>query len=119
MQSILQRNPEFAKNIWLEITPSRLIVMPLALGLIFIVGAILPHDNLYERLGTVATYAFRVIMLIWAVKPAADSIIDEYNGSTWDWQKMSLIGPWKMTWGKLFGSTIYNWYGELSAALSS
>jgi hypothetical protein len=51
--------------------------------------------------------------MLWGVKSAADSIIDEYNEKTWDWQKMSIIGPWKLAIGKLFGSTSYNWYGAM------
>ena len=51
--------------------------------------------------------------MLWGVKSAADSIIDEYNEKTWDWQKMSIIGPWKFAIGKLFGSTSYNWYGAM------
>jgi hypothetical protein len=47
---------------------------------------------------------------VWGLKNAADSVLDEYNDKTWDWQRMSIIGPWKLAVGKLFGSTIYNWY---------
>jgi hypothetical protein len=44
---------------------------------------------------------------------AADSVTEECRGKTWDGQRMSALGPWGMTWGKLVGSTSFAWYGAL------
>ena len=51
-----------------------------------------------------------------ALEPeAADSVLDEVNDNTWDFQKLSALSPWSLAFGKLFGSTIYCWYGGLIA----
>ena len=54
---------------------------------------------------------FFVINLLWGAKVASDSIIQEVNGKTWDFQRLTLLSPLQMSFGKLFGGTIYNWYG--------
>jgi hypothetical protein len=37
--------------------------------------------------------------------------VGEIRERTWDSQRLSSIGAGAMTWGKLFGSTIYPWFG--------
>ncbi len=113
MQSFLKWNAEFAKNLWLELSVQRLIAMPA----IIIVVALLIMMNTGEEANQVLHYSslagFVFVGMIWGIKSSADAILDEYNEKTWDWQRMSVIGAWKLGIGKLFGSTIYNWYGAL------
>lgn len=111
MNKLLKWNPEFAKNIWLEFTTQRLIVMPAIIGLVVLLILISGGREANETLHTVSMAGILVLGFLWGIKTSADAILDEYNEKTWDWQKMSVIGPWKLAWGKLFGSTIYNWYG--------
>jgi len=115
MKKILQWNPEFAKNIWLELSPIRLISMPaiiiLIVGLIFMNSA--SSSDAIKYIHNISLGGFIIIGLLWGMKSASDSILDEFNEKTWDWQKTSSMGPWKLAFGKLFGSTIYNWYGSL------
>ena len=115
MNKIIKWNPEFAKNIWMELSLQRLIAMP---AIIFIIVLLIftnmhREDEAWQTLHYASLSGFVIVGLIWGIKTSADSIIDEYNDKTWDWQKMSIIGPWKLAFGKLFGSTIYNWYGAL------
>src|SRR5262249_52148356 len=37
----------------------------------------------------------------------------EIRDRTWGGQRLSSLGAGVMTWGKLFGSTVYNWFGGL------
>jgi hypothetical protein len=113
MNKLLKLNPEFAKNIWLEFSPQRLIVMPVVIALIC--GLILSVSNGdgLKDIHNFASVGFVVVCILWGMKNAGDSVIDEYNEKTWDWQKMSITGSWRLTWGKLIGSTIYNWYGGI------
>jgi hypothetical protein len=111
MKGLLKWNPEFAKNVWLEFTPQRLIVMPVIIGLTAALIIMSGSDGARETLHTAAMAGIALLGFLWGIKTSADAILDEYNEKTWDWQKMSIIGPWKLAWGKLFGSTIYNWYG--------
>ena len=40
-------------------------------------------------------------------------VMEEARDRTWDAQRMSAIGPWAMTWGKLLGAPAFAWYGGL------
>lgn len=119
MNKLLKINPEFAKNIWLEFSWQRLLVMPFAIAMICVLIFVSESDNedymqeVMEGIHTFSLVGFVGVCALWGMKNAGDSITDEYNEKTWDWQKMSITGPWKLTWGKLLGSTIYNWYGGL------
>ncbi len=42
---------------------------------------------------------------------AATAVVGEIRDRTWDMQLLSAITPGAMMWGKLFGATIYNWFG--------
>jgi hypothetical protein len=111
MKKIMKINPEFARNLWLEFSLQRLIIAPviilLVCGLIFLNAGI---ENTFKILHYASLGGFIFFCMIWGLKSASDSVLEEYNDKTWDWQKMSIIGPWKLAWGKLFGSTIYQWY---------
>lgn len=115
MKNILKFNPELAKNIWLELSPQRLVTMPAILLLfVFLIFSLnSSEDNPWETVHFFSFYGFIFIGILWGMKTSSDAILDEYNDKTWDWQKMSSIGPWKLALGKLIGSTIYNWYGAL------
>ncbi len=114
-KNLLSWNPEFAKNIWLEISVQRLIAMPVIIALIAILIST-NYDTAFDAIKAInygALMGFVFIGILWGIKSASNSILDEYNERTWDWQKMSITGAWKLVVGKLFGSTIYNWYGAL------
>ena len=106
-------NPELRRQLWLELTPNRMMMMPLTLGAIFFLFY-LTADNMNEFMGslrTVSLLAFGIIILIWGTKLVSESVISEVNEKTWDSQRMTPISPSDMTIGKLFGSTVYTWYG--------
>lgn len=105
-------NPEFVRNLWTEFTPHRLIAMPLIIGVIASL-ALLTGDGMSPGQGYTAALLFLLIVIGWGTRHAASAVVDELNAQTWDGQRMSAIGPWEMTWGKLFGGTAYMWYGGL------
>ncbi|AZN37783.1 hypothetical protein [Iodobacter ciconiae] len=101
-------NPEFKRNLWLSFSASRLIGMPVILALIFLaVGMNLE----LSKLGGTAMALFAGIVWLWGTKNAAAAMSDEQRDHTWDQQRMSALSPWEMAWGKLFGATLFNWYG--------
>jgi hypothetical protein len=111
MKDLLRLNAEFAKNVWMEFSIQRLIAMPI---IIFIVMGLVASSDSSEStilLHYSAMAGYVLIGMLWGIKTSSESILDEYNDKTWDWQKMSILGAWKLTIGKLFGSTLYNWYG--------
>ncbi|HYN64870.1 MAG TPA: hypothetical protein VES36_09740, partial [Candidatus Limnocylindrales bacterium] len=71
-------------------------------------------DKLESMAMTAAAIA-AVLLGIWGTRCAADCVMEEVRARTWDGQRMSAIGPWAMTWGKLFGSASFAWYGGLMA----
>lgn len=113
MASLLNRNPELKRNLWLEMQPSRLLIMPFVLGLIYVlVYAMKGYDtSTAEALWRPSLLIFGVLVFIWGNRQASEAVIGEVNDETWSFQRMTSIGPWQMAIGKLFGSTAYTWYG--------
>ena len=108
-------NPEFRRNLWLELTPHRLLAMPLLLGLVLALVYLLSGVDKRESVAGWAAMIAAGLLLIWGARSAGDSVFEEVRARTWDAQRMSAIGPWAMTWGKLFGAASFSWYGGLMA----
>ena len=102
-------NPEFTRNVWLELTPRRAAFMTVVLALIFFAAALSGGSD--ARPAWVAELLFYFIVVFWGSRNAALSVVGEIRDRTWDSQRLSSLGAGAMTWGKLFGSTIYNWFG--------
>ncbi len=113
--SIYFNNPEFRKNLWLEFSVARLILMPVILGAVFLT-AYLAADGYVDGLETLrrtAMVLFGAIAGIWGCKLASEAVVSEFNDRTWESQRMTSLGPWEMTVGKLLGPTSYAWYGGI------
>jgi len=110
-------NPELRRNLWLEITPHRLLAMPLVLSLVFFVVFAITDNNKIEALSWAGLVGFGLLTMVWGTGLAANSFVDELVEKTWDWQRLSTLKPWAMTWGKLLGSTVFAWYGGLLCLL--
>lgn len=106
-------NPEFLRNVWLELTPHRLVGMPAVLLAIFFLTYLIVGDNFTESARVVALALYFILTILWGTRLAGEALLNEIQDRTWDQQRMSSIAPWSMTWGKLFGSTIYPWYGAV------
>lgn len=104
-------NPEFQRNVWIELTPRRLILMVVLLTLAFFAAAIAGGTE--YTLANTAQLLFYAIVVVWGSRNAALAVVGEIRDRTWDLQLLSSITPGAMMWGKLFGSTIYNWFGGL------
>jgi hypothetical protein len=114
-QASYRGNPEFRRNLWLEFSTQRLILMPALITFILIIdiafqkyrgehGVIMQNITAHCFLGVLG-------LLFWSVKQAADTLAQEAREGTWDNQRMSGLTPWQMVWGKLLGGTLYTWYG--------
>ncbi|MCB1749665.1 MAG: hypothetical protein H6977_05595 [Gammaproteobacteria bacterium] len=104
-------NPELRRLLWLEATPQRLWLTPLALfGSAFVVGR-------YAEVAvpSLALLGFVGLALFWGMRQAANAVLDEVREHTWDLQRMSALSPWAMTWGKLAGATLMPWYAGACA----
>ncbi len=103
-------NPELRRNFWLELSIHRLVAMPVVLALVFaLFGA--RGGEAWTLVFTVAFWIFVLLVHFWGTRQAAEAVTEEVRDRTWDWQRLSSLGPWEMTVGKLFGPTSFAWYG--------
>jgi hypothetical protein len=104
-------NPELRRNFWLELTTHRLVAMP---GVIFLILVLFASRNASDWQAAVFSTAFGmfiVVVHLWGTYKASEAVTDEVRDRTWDWQRLSALDPWRMTWGKLAGATALSWYG--------
>jgi hypothetical protein len=105
------QNPEFRRNLWLEFSPQRLMLMPAIILLaLFAVGTVSGKDTPSVIL-TASILGFGVLTAFWGCLQACNALHHELSEGTWDGQRMSSLTSWQMTWGKLLGGPIYAWYG--------
>lgn len=105
--SLLRVNPELQRCLWLELTPTRLVLMPVLLALVLAGLHLAGTDDLAEWIG----YALYFLLLLWGTRLAAESFVDEVAQGTWDIQRLSAVNPLGLALGKLVGGTVYVWYG--------
>jgi hypothetical protein len=109
-------NPEFKRNLWLEMSPARLAIMPGVLALIGLLVLVLSSDDPYRSVFVTFSVLFMALTVGWGSLLVVSSINNEVSERTWDQQRLSALTPWQMSWGKLFGSAAYAWYGALLCA---
>lgn len=105
-------NPELERNLWVELTPRRIALMAVVLGLIFL-AAFNTEGNELKGVGQAAQILFYIIVVFWGTRVAASSVVGEIRDRTWDGQRLSALTPWQMLIGKLVGATSYQWFGGL------
>ncbi|PAT37991.1 hypothetical protein [Vandammella animalimorsus] len=110
-------NPEFQRQLWLRWGPWHGLWLLLFVALAALVVAVLSAPG--ERLRNVL-YVALLTMCLAPVFPGAStagrSLQEELVQNTWDWQRLSALGPWQMAWGKLLGSTLPMWLLALVCA---
>lgn len=104
-------NPELLRQLWLQVTPQRLVLAPAA---VFGIALLLHQSGLGAGFvhGT-AMFGFAVLTMFWGAREAGNAVLDEVRERTWEIQRMSALDPWPMTWGKLLGATAMPWYAGL------
>jgi hypothetical protein len=104
-------NPELRRNFWLELTTHRLVAMPGVLILLFGLFIATDASHWAPILFSTATAIFILLVHLWGVRQSSESVTEEVRDRTWDWQRLSALGPWQIAWGKLAGATAFTWYG--------
>lgn len=105
-------NPELRRNLWLELTPHRLVAMPAVLALVLAFFAARGREW-WPLVYMIAFWIFILLVHFWGTRQAAEAVTDEVRDRTWDAQRLSSLAPWQMSVGKLFGATAFAWYGAL------
>ena len=80
-------NPEFRRQLWLQFSPTRLVLMP-ALLLLGAVAILLSSDrsDTASMLSVSAGVAFMVLVFGMGSRAASASVMDEVTERTWDQQ---------------------------------
>jgi len=99
--------PEFRRNLWLELSPQRVVLALVLLTLGFFAAALSDGEVTPAAIGT---FLYYIVVVIWGARNAALSVVGEIRDRTWDAQRLSSLGAGQMLWGKLFGATVYNWF---------
>lgn len=100
--------PEFRRNLWLELPPRRIVIAAVLLSLVFFAAALSGGNHDYPA--SVARLLYYAIVVAWGARNAALSVVSEIRDRTWDAQRLSSLTAKDMVLGKLFGSTVYNWF---------
>ncbi len=104
-------NPELRRLAWLELTPARLVAMPVVLSLLLLIGLL--NNASASALASGALTVYLLLTHFWGLRQAADSIAEEFRARTWDLQRMSVLRPGELAVGKLLGANLFTWYGGL------
>lgn len=107
------RNPEFIRNTWTELTLKKLAAMPLLLITVYLLFYSFEQGAPFSFLPSLCIFFYCVFTYIWGTRLAAETVIKEINANTWSFQSLTAMSPFTMAVGKLFGSTVYIWYGNL------
>jgi len=102
-------NPEFQRNLWLELSPRRMLLMAVLLALAFGASALSAGQG--YTVADTARWLYYAIVVVWGTRNAATAVVGEIRDRTWDMQLLSALAPGAMMWGKLFGTTSFNWFG--------
>ena len=105
-------NPEFIRNTWTELTAKKLFAMPLLLITVYLLAYSIDDNLPFSVLPLISVSFYAIFTYIWSTRLAAETVVKEINANTWSFQIMTSMSPLKMSFGKLFGSTIYIWYGN-------
>lgn len=111
-------NPEFRRNIWIEMTVPRLMLAVFLPGILILAAWVRPNRDL-SFINNGSIFLFYVIAVVWGTRRAANTVGGEIRGRTWESQVMSALSAWSMTWGKLVGGCSLVWLAGLLCLGSS
>lgn len=109
----MKLNPEFRRNLWLEWSLHRIVLVSGTLAGVFVLVGLFDPRGFGNVVANVGLATFVLATMVWGSHRAGDAVLDELRERTWDSQRMSALDPWSMTWGKLFGATIVPWFAGL------
>ena len=103
------RSAEFRRNLWLELSPQRVIALPLIVLVVVLMQQATGGGN--AQLAQVGSWLYFGMVLLWGSRRAAAAVTEEVNSGTWAGQRLSALSPAALALGKLFGATAFIWYG--------
>lgn len=106
---MILNNPELKKYFWLNFSVLKLVMLPIALLMSCTVVYQISSDDTSPVLAFLL-FVYYIFVLGGACCRVADSFSVDVVNKTWDFQKMSSMGPVSLAIGKIFGSTSYFLY---------
>ena len=103
-------NPEFRRNLLLEWSTHRIVLVGGVLAGVFTLVGLFDPRGFGNVVANVGVVTFVLTTMVWGSHRAGASLLEELRDRTWDSQRMSALDPWSMTWGKIFGATIIPWF---------
>jgi hypothetical protein len=107
------QNSELQKCYWQSFSLQRIIAMPVVIFSIALLIILLDKEHTAQTLSGFAYQGFYLVVFLWGGYQAANALVQEVKENTWDNQRLSSVSPGELTVGKLFGSTLYTWYGGI------
>jgi hypothetical protein len=120
--SRLLSNPELIRNARAQLRPGRVAIAAVICAVFSIVtGLSLVPDAVQEHPNADWALAFLQIILVGQIVTlalggavaCAQSIQKEKQMNTFDFQRVTRLTPWELTFGKLFGATAFLWFVAL------
>ncbi|MEM7654231.1 MAG: hypothetical protein AAF220_13805, partial [Pseudomonadota bacterium] len=101
-------NPEFQRNVWLELTVRRLVLLAVVFAGIFTLTALIADPIEWgDSFRNVSMTIIGLTMYLWGTRVMADAVLDEIASGTWDGQRLTALSPVQMTLGKIFGAPVF------------
>ncbi len=105
------RNSELQKYYWQNFSRQRFYAMPLVIAAIVFLILLADKTNPARTISDFAYQGIYIVVFLWGGYQAASALAQEVKDNTWDNLRLSSVSPLELTIGKLFGSTMYAWYG--------
>jgi len=106
-------NPELQRNLWLEFSRHRIVILPFVLLTILFTAYISDGYIIGKSVALTALWLYFLLAILWGSRLAGEAVTQEINDKTWSNQRMSSLQPWTMAWGKFCGCTLISWYGAI------
>ena len=102
----MKTNAEFVRQLWLNCTHSAVLWTLGIAGLLCVVPYAVAGA---QAMAILTSSALWITLLFYGAYLAGNSLRQELQQKTWDWQRMSSLTPWQMSWGKWLGATAPAW----------
>lgn len=107
-------NSEIQKYIWKDFSKHKLLIVP-AVSFIIFFSLLNIWYNKLDVPATFTSFFIFAIIFIYASYAVMNSIFEEVNDGTWDYQRLSPVSPCCLAFGKLIGSTLFAYYISIFA----
>jgi len=109
-------SPEIIRYLRSEARPGRLVTGLITANLIAFAIYLMAtqSEDLGERLVTILLMVQGALLLVYGTVRTTASVLAERAERTWDFQRLTPLSSWKLTWGKLIGAPIFPYFLLLS-----